>query len=98
MKLSREDATLIAYCPKGDGPRRASLPFDVVENRDYDERRWMMVMELVIRDDEGQLWRAFYERGLTEYQDERPFEDDGDEVEFALVTRRVVETYIYEEA
>lgn len=89
MKLTIEDAQALAECLPSRSlkliPVSAGV-FEVVVNRDYDEKRWTMVMELIIRTTEGTLWRAFYERGLTENQFVRPFEyHDDDEVEFQRV-------------
>ncbi len=99
MKVPVEQARILAWCdpcPDGGGRKYHELPLDVVENRAHGERRWVMVMELVVRDDRGEFWRAFYERGLTENQDEQPFAYSGDEVEFKPVRRKVVESYTYE--
>lgn len=92
MRIPNETARELAWCD----PPATHEGFTIIENRDYDERRWVMVMELVVRDGDGELFRAFYERGLTENQDCRPFEYEGDEIEFKPVRRRVVETYQYE--
>lgn len=59
---------------------------EVVENRHTgEETRWSSVHELVIRTKDGSLWQANYTQGLTECQDERPFEDEGPEVKFLQV-------------
>jgi hypothetical protein len=59
---------------------------EVVENRHTGEQtRWSSVHELVIRTKDGALWMTSYTQGLTESQDERPFEYDGDEIEFTQV-------------
>jgi hypothetical protein len=94
VKIPAQVARELASC---DPPARHE-GFTVVENRDHDELRWEMVMELVVRDATGDLYRAFYRRGLTENQDMRPFEYEGDEIDFKPVRRRVVETYAYEKA
>lgn len=88
IKISKEDARGLAemlpssrhlYTTEG------GAHYEVVVNRDHAERRWTMTMELVIRASDGQLFRAFYERGLTENQYESPFEYDGDLIEFERV-------------
>lgn len=92
MKIPVEQARRLAY----DEVRQPDLPFDVVENRQIDSGRWTSIHELVIKDDSGELFRATYEQGLTENQDEGPFEyGPGDEVEFKPVRREVVESYKY---
>lgn len=58
----------------------------VVENRHTgEERRWTSIHELVLKTEDGKLWRALYERGLTENQEAEPFEWHGPEVEFTQV-------------
>lgn len=70
---------------------------EVVENRHTgEERRWTSIHELVLKTADGRLWATGYERGLTECQDIGPFEDEGPEIPFEEVRRKVVETYAYE--
>ena len=38
-------------------------------------RRWVSTHRLIVRDRDGRLWSTSYEKGLTESQDTRPFED-----------------------
>jgi hypothetical protein len=48
--------------------------------------RWESIHQLVLRDSQEHYWAARYTRGLTEYQDQEPFEGQ-EEVEFARVQK-----------
>lgn len=52
----------------------------VVLNEQFDSSRWSAHYKLVFSYD-GTFYMAPYSRGLTEYQDEQPFESDFDEIE-----------------
>jgi hypothetical protein len=93
ITVVREVARELAYTGTG----RTIDGYEVVENRHTGERRWVSEHELVIRTG-GNLYRAYYELGLTEYQDTRPFEDDGPLITFNEVTRVAVEHFEYKEA
>lgn len=60
----------------------------VVADIEGDSGRWTQFHQLVIRDDDGRHYAAFYERGLTEYQDIAPWEDES-WARFEPVQRRV---------
>lgn len=101
MKVPAQTARELADAAVGADFRDFPFPLrlDVVENRHTgQETRWTSIHELVVKDDDGRLWCAHYERGLTEYQDTRPFDREsyGAWVEFWEVRRKVVETYEYE--
>lgn len=49
----------------------------VMLNEQYSSSRWSSLHELVFREGE-KYYRVEYSRGLTECQDERPFEYEGD--------------------
>jgi len=90
MKLTREQAQELASY----GAEDPELGLTVEMNEQIDSRRWVSVHVLILRDAEGKLWEATYERGLTENQDCQPFEYD-DEVEFYEVEKVAVTTYEY---
>lgn len=94
MKLTAEQARELAY--EGYNPDQEDLGLDVVCNRQVETQRWVSVHELVVQDADGRFWRAFYNQGLTESQDEGPFEYD-DEVEFTEVEQFPVTTFEYRE-
>jgi hypothetical protein len=104
VKLPAITACEIADYPAGTDLRPyPDMPrLDVIENRHTGkETRWTSIHELVVKDDDGRLWCAMYEAGLTECQDVSPFDEytsgvDNGEAEFWEVRRKVVETYVYE--
>ncbi|MFF4779430.1 hypothetical protein ACFY05_42105 [Microtetraspora fusca] len=68
VSLARE----LAYSNLGD----TIDGWTVVENEQTDARRWVSVHSLVIRNEAGEHYAGWYSRGLTEYQDTRPWEDE----------------------
>jgi hypothetical protein len=66
-----------------------------VEAREHiEDRRWVSVHRLILKDRDGKFWATTYERGLTEMQDGQPFEY-ATEVEFVQVEKVPVTTYEY---
>lgn len=62
---------------------------EVVHSKMIDTSRWSHVYERVYKDlDTGKYWRTSYSVGATECQDEHPYENDGDTVEFTEVVPR----------
>jgi hypothetical protein len=61
--------------------------YEVVVNEQTDSSRWSAICVLVVRIND-RFFETTYEKGLTEYQDHGPFEDDGDTVEFYRVMPR----------
>lgn len=60
--------------------------FEVVHSELIDTTRWSLVHERVYKDlDTGKYWETTYRTGATECQEERPYEYDGDEIEFIEV-------------
>lgn len=91
LRVSNEDARELAWLSINQG-------FDgytVVENRQVDSNRWSSIHELVIRVDDV-LYMTGYSQGLTESQDERPFEDDAELINFWEVRQVPVTTFNYE--
>jgi hypothetical protein len=96
VKIEVETARMLA----GLGNGQVWDGFEVVENRWHDEKRWTSVQELVVKGASGQLYRAFYEQGLTENQDTSPFDEyshGSGPVEFKAVLARPATTYTYED-
>lgn len=89
LKLTREQAQDLAY---GEADEGQVLTIEL--NEQVDTLRWSSVHRLIVKDGAGKLWEAGYTRGLTENQDERPFEYD-DEVEFREVEKVPVTSYEY---
>lgn len=53
--------------------------------------RWSEIHELVFQDpDDNLFWRVTYSQGLTEDQDEQPFEDGPEDIEAVQVALRPV--------
>jgi len=90
MKLSGEDARELAY-----GGNFTAGGLTVESDEQITLTRWTAVHQLVVKDRDGRLWAAKYERGLTGRQDTGPF-DYQDEVEFAEVRKVPVTVYKYE--
>lgn len=91
IELPAEDAREFAYNDKGN----AWQGLRVEENRQIDEGRWCSVHELILEKTEtGELFCSTYERGLTECQDTRPFEDEPT-VRFMRCTKVPVEAFEY---
>ena len=61
--------------------------FKVVASEQIESRRWVSVHEVVVKIDD-KFFQTCYERGLTEYQDQAPFEDYDDVVPFHRVMPR----------
>ena len=89
MKLSAEDARELVY-----GGDFTAEGLTVESDQLIDTSRWSEIHELVIRDRDGNLWMTGYTTGLTEMQDERPFEDQ-DEVTFVPAEKIEVTAYEY---
>ena len=70
------------------------LGLEVEANEQIDTNRWSSIHRLVVKDRDGKFWAATYSKGPTEYQDERPFEDQA-EVKFREVEKVAVTTYEY---
>lgn len=61
-----------------------------------DTSRWSHIHERVYEDlTTGKFWHTTYRTGATECQDESPYENDGDEVEFDEVVPVEIKKTIY---
>lgn len=60
--------------------------YSVVESNILDTSRWSVYHECVFdRRSDGMMFRTQYSIGATEYQDESPYEYDGDVIEVEVV-------------
>ncbi len=89
MKLTRAEAQELLYS-RTDPYLRLQVELD----EQVDIRRWVSVHRLIVKDADGRFWETSYEKGLTEYQDIEPFEDDN-EVSFVQVEKVPVTAYEY---
>jgi len=69
--------------------------YTFIEDELVDQSRWALHHTLVFSY-ENKYWRASYSVGSTEYQDERPFENEGESVTCYEVTPVVISKTIYE--
>jgi hypothetical protein len=69
--------------------------FKIVENKIVDHRRWSIVYRIVVEKD-GKFYASSYSIGATESQDESPYENDGDQIDFPEVQKKEVLTIVYE--
>lgn len=76
MEFKKEFLRAVIY---GDGNEAK-----IVEDNIIDSTRWSIVHRVVFVLD-GKYYQTKYSRGATEYQDERPFEYDGDLIEVTEV-------------
>lgn len=56
------------------------LPYSAIKDKITDTSRWSEHHEIIFNYD-GKFYRTYYSQGLTEYQDEAPFENSPDEIE-----------------
>ena len=89
LKMPARDARELAY-----GGDFTAEGLSVESDEQIDTSRWSSIHLLVVKDADGKFWAATYEKGLTEYQDHVPFEDE-DEVTFYEVEKVPVTTYEY---
>ena len=65
--------------------------FEMVQSELVDTSRWSNIHEVVYKDlDSGKFYSSTYSVGATECQDERPYENDGDDIEFTEVVPKEV--------
>ena len=59
----------------GDMPEEYS--FSIVVNKQVDSTRWLSKNELILKEEmSNKHFRTYYQKGLTEIQDTRPFEEE----------------------
>ena len=54
--------------------------FEIVEDKILETTRWSVINNLIFKF-ENKFYQVTYSHGSTEYQDESPFEYEGDEIE-----------------
>lgn len=90
LRLTKEQAQDLLDCQSNP-----ELGLTVEHDEHIEDRRWVSVHLLVVKDDLfGRYWAAIYEQGLTENQDTWPFENV-EEVQFIEVEKVPVTTYEY---
>lgn len=57
-----------------------NLPYSAIKDTITSTSRWSENHEIIFAND-GKFYKTYYSQGLTEYQDESPFENDGEEIE-----------------
>lgn len=62
----------------------------VIDDEMVDHGRWSITHSLVFRDLDGSTWLTSYRVGSTEYQDEEPWEYDGEFIEAVRVEAQQV--------
>ena len=68
--------------------------YEIIQNEQVDSTRWSSVHELVIQTKvDGRFWKTTYTKGLTESQDESPFEYS--KPEFTEVFPEIIEITVY---
>ncbi|MEV4179893.1 hypothetical protein AB0J28_00420 [Streptosporangium canum] len=72
VKIDADIARKLAYTSIG----KTFEGWTVVEREDIDTTRWESHHWMVIRNEAGEHYGATYSKGLTEYQDTRPWQDD----------------------
>jgi len=93
MIVSNEIARELLFLSEGDTTlewEEDGFPLiEVVREKLIDTSRWSHIYERVYKDlNTGKYWITSYRTGATESQDERPYEYDGDEIEFTEVVPR----------
>jgi hypothetical protein len=74
--------------------------YEVIENVQIDSNRWMGIYLLTVKIN-SKFFQTTYEKGLTENQDNGPFEDEGETVLFYQVIpqeKTIVEYVRYTES
>lgn len=70
---------------------------DTVEDKLVDHDRWSMTKRRIFRHD-GKFYETHYTVGATEYQEQRPYEGDDDEIECPEVFPVEKTIIVYEQA
>lgn len=67
------------------------LPYEAIEDKIIDTLRWSAIHKIVFQDKDGSFWSTTYSCGLTELQDEHPWEYDGEKIECTKVEKRLIQ-------
>jgi len=88
IELDVGDASTEWTCDDGE---KFPVNFEMVRSELVDTSRWSNIHEVVYKDlDSGKFYSSTYSVGATECQDESPYENDGDEIEFTEVVPKEV--------
>lgn len=68
---------------------------EIIENEITDTTRWSIINRMIFKF-EGKFYETIYSHGATEYQDESPYEYEGDEIECREVFPVVKTITVYE--
>ena len=68
---------------------------EVIKDEIYDTSRWSVNYELIFKFEE-KFYQVDYSRGSTEYQDETPFENEGDYIDCVEVVPVEKTVVVYE--
>ena len=80
MKFKKDVLQELAYTSEKKGFVEDDVVYSVVKNEQVDSSRWSSHHDLIfIADDK--FYSTYYSKGLTESQDESPFEYEPDEIE-----------------
>lgn len=96
MKFSKSDLQEMAWMLEGEVCEGFET-YEVISNEQTDSSRWSSHHELIFKCGD-KFYRTTYSKGLTECQDERPFEYDAAEIECVEVFPKQVTTTVYVEA
>ena len=88
MLIAKDIAQELTYAGEREG-------FKVIERKIIDHTRWSVISSIVVEKD-GKFYASSYSIGATESQDESPYENDGDQIEFREVQKKEVLTIVYE--
>lgn len=92
MKFNKELLLDLIDCSVGQSEDNLHL----IQNEIINKSRWSIIYEIVFKDtNTGKFYNSCYSRGATECQDERPYQDEGDEVECQEVFPHEVISVIY---
>ena len=99
IKIKKEDAQELVYMGKGVADWEGlGYKLEFVSSEQIDTSRWSSLHEAIFRDIEtGKYYETTYSQGLTECQDESPYEYDGDEIDFVEVEPFEVTVVKYKE-
>jgi hypothetical protein len=88
MLIAKDIAQELTYGNECEG-------FKIIEDKIVDHSRWSIIYKIVVEKD-GKFYASSYSNGATESQDESPYDDEGDQVEFREVQKKEVLVTVYE--
>lgn len=70
--------------------------FEVETERQTSEGRWLSYHEVIVkRESDGKFFKSNYSRGLTEYQDTYPYDEDKPEFIEVFPEKKTIEIVVY---